>query len=780
MGKRSLKLYYAGFIALFLCVFCLKDIIAQSQPAVLKYRIGNVQIIGIDDQYKQDRVRNTARLFPGQEKIYEDFGQAVKMLWNTGNYRNIQIKTEEQTGNLMHITIYIEENPQLDFVRFFGNQEVKEDELKTALNYYPSQYISEFWIRNAKQRLKDFYYEKGFLLAEVDVDSTEAVTPDRIALVFNVNEGEKVKLKKIFYEGNETFTDGKLRKQFKETKQDGWFSGGDFSPSFFKEDKKLLVDFYRKNGFRDMEVVGDSIYYGEDRKSMFLVVKVREGIRYYYRNIDFVINEDEFGVNVIRQLFGISKGDVYDAEKMEKGVEAVNGFVNDFGYLNALVNIPEQPVGIDSVDVTLYMDEGNIVTIDMIEIRGNTKTKEKVIRREIDLLPGEKYSQDKMIRSITDIQRLNYFAKVMPNVGMTDDVDKINLIFEVEEKSTDTANMAAGYSERDGMIGSLGLAMNNFMGNGQQLSLDWQFGRIYRAFQIGFTEPYLFDTPTMAGFSIYDMRRGGSYYGYNLESEGITLRLGRRLSWPDDWFLGNWYFEYSRNRYYNIQDDSVLRQFFIGRENTTRAAITQIMARDSRRFNPEFYEGGSRIALSTTFSGKFLGGTEHFLKNVLSMEWYYRTFWEFVFYNKSEFGWINSLSSDDYISPQDLFFLGGSALSLGTSLRGYKERSVGPMTPDGYPLGGKAMTKFSSELRFQMSESPTIYGLFFAEVGNNWHDNSFIDYFDLKRSAGAGIRLFLPMVGMLGIDFGYGFDNYDQYGNKKGKWMPQFQFGRGF
>jgi outer membrane protein insertion porin family len=484
--------------------------------------------------------------------------------------------------------------------------------------------------------------------------------------------------------------------------------------------------------------------------------------------------------------FNIKKGDVYNSERIGKALFIIQQEYSNIGYLKAGIEAPERPVGIDSVNIQFNVVEKTPVTVNRIDIKGNTKTKEKVIRRELKIKPGDIFNYAKLTRSFRDISILNYFSNIGQEFKFIDEErTALDLTITVEEKSTDTANMSAGFSQRDGMIGALGLSMNNLMGNGQQLYIDWQFGRIYRSFQIGFTEPWLFDTPTSGGFSIFDVHRGGEFYGYEQDSKGITFRVGRRLKWPDDYFRGDWYFEYSNNRYSNVQNGLNLSQYLI-REKTTQVSITQIIMRSSQgnEKNPaiaaEFPSNGSTVSFSSQYSGGILTGTENFIKFTLNTDWYTPALYHFVLYQNVLMGLIKNLDPKYNLSPQELFFLGGSALTIGTALRGYDDRMVGPLSEDNsWPLGGQALLKATTELRFNISRNPTIYGLFFAEAGNNWLNISYTNPFDLKRSTGAGLRFFMPMLGMVGFDIAYGFDNYTSPGKRRG-WMPHFQFGRGF
>lgn len=743
--------------------------------------LGSVRVEG-NTSIDEDLIKLLSELLPLPKDVYgEDFSNAVKLLWELDSFSDIQIFADNPEDKIINVVIKVKEYPSLNSIQFVGNDKTSDEKMRNLVNLFPGSKISPSRIHNSTQNIKSDYIEKGYLLAEIDAQTVFLEEENKVDLVFNINEGEKVKIKSITFEGNENYSDKELRKQFDKTKQDGLFRGGDFDKVEYEDDKKKLIRFYNKEGYRDASVISDSISFSDDKKKMNISVRVDEGIQYYFRNITYEGN-GQIDTEVLQEIANINKGDIYNYEKLLKSMDEIQQIYYNNGHLFTQINFPERPVGVDSVDVRFVLFEGVPVKVNRVNIIGNTKTKEKVIRREIDILPGDIFNYTKVERSIRDLSVLNYFGNLDFDVIVLDTAN-VDVKFIVEEKSTDTANMSAGFSQRDGLIGSLGLSMNNFMGNGQQVSIDWQFGKIFRSFRIGFTEPYLFDTNTLAGFSVFDIRRGGDFYGYDQESKGATIRLGKRLRWPDNFFRGDWFFEFSKNNISNVRSDLDLQRFLIS--NSTRVSVSQIISRDSRSNfkNPgiaaEFPANGSTLSLSTQFSGGPLGGSEDFMKYRFNTEWYTPAFLGFVLFNNMQLGFIHDFSSQGSVSPQELFFMGGSALSIGTSLRGYDERSVGPTSRDGFALGGKTMMKLSTELRFNLSQRPTIYGLFFAEAGNNWRDVTFTDPFDLKRSVGAGIRLFMPMLGMIGFDIGFGFDNFDEFGNRKG-WLPHFQFGRGF
>ncbi|MFQ6115829.1 MAG: outer membrane protein assembly factor BamA, partial [bacterium] len=482
----------------------------------------------------------------------------------------------------------------------------------------------------------------------------------------------------------------------------------------------------------------------------------------------------------LNSFLDFTTGDVYNKEKIEKAVfERIGSLYYDAGYIYATITPQEKPVSRDTVDIYFRVIEGNAVKINKIYITGNTKTKEKVIRRELRIRPGDTFSREALIRSQRDIFVLNYFADVKPDVQPISD-ELVDIVLDVEEKSTDTANMSAGFSERDKLIGSIGVTMNNFLGNGQILSFDWNFGRAFRSFQISFTEPWFLDTPTLVGISLYDTKRDSRFIGYDQRSQGASVRFGRRLRWPDNFFRADWIYRIDRTNLSNfsetikqINPNGIVTQDW----PLTTSGITQIITRNSLD-RPEFPTSGSRFSISTELAGGPLGGNVNFHKYIIQNDWFSPIFFNFVLFNSFQAGYIEGFGKDEENIPfLEFFFMGGEGLSRSIPLRGYDDPLSGRVTQE----GGKVMFKYTTELRFPISPNPTIFGLAFAEAGNTWLSLSETDFFDLRRSVGVGVRIFMPMLGILGFDYAYGFDNFDpETGTKFGKWKPHFVFGRSF
>ncbi len=717
-------------------------------------------------------------LTPGSEITSEDIQKAIRNLWSLNLFSDIKIIIDKEVAGGLYLTIRVEEYPRLEKIELLGNKKIKKNDIDEELNFYRGQVLSDYQINKARRKLKKMYAEKGFLLAEINTEIYDSESEGKVILRFVIDEGNKVQVEEINFFGNQNFSDGKLRKQMKETKEDRWWRGADFDEIKYEQDLQKIIEFYQKEGFRDAEIVKDSVYYDESKKDLFIDITIREGNQYYVGDITWEGNQ-LFSEERLHSMLGFDEGDVYNSEKIQKAlVERLGSLYYDSGYIYSRIDPRERPVAKDTVDIHFTVTEGNPVKVNLIHIGGNTRTKEKVIRRELRIAPGQTFSKAALERSQREVWVLNYFSDVKLDYWPVGE-DKIDLKFTVEEKSTDMANMSAGWSERDKIIGSIGVAMNNLFGNGQRLSFDWNFGRYYRSFQISFTEPWLLDTPTLAGFSFYDTHRDSYWIGYKQQSTGGSLRFGKRLRWPDNYFRGDWIYRADRTELSDFVESirNTNPRNIVGQEwPLISSSITQIISRNSLN-RPEFPTEGSEVSFSSEFAGGLLGGNVGFQKYILSASWFTPAFWKLILYNHTIAGFIDGWKKDSKIPYLEYFFLGGEGLSRSTPLRGYDD----PLAGYAISAGGNVMLKYTTEIRFQIIPNPTMFGLVFAEAGNTWESVSDTDPFDLKRSIGIGARVFMPMIGIIGFDYAYGFDNYDsKTGERFGQWKPHFVFGKSF
>lgn len=758
-------------------------------------------------------IRYTAGLREGENIAPGDFSRAVKRLWQLGLFSDIQIRMDDETDDGLILTIVVKENFILGEVRYEGNKKIKEKKFNEELELRSGMRIRPNLMNETIRKMEGLYADDGYLLVDIDAEIEE---PENLSetssakkkqtrdLVFNIRENKKVKLRKIIFEGNEQFSSFKLRRELKETKMQRWylFWRSHFDEKKFEEDKLNLVNFYRNSGYRDATIVSDSVYYNADNKAMTILIRINEGPQYSYRNFTWdgnsLYTEDELG-----RALDLSKGEKYNEEEFNIAVyERMHGLYMDRGYIYSNLTPKFTPIGKDSLDIHFEITENHKVYIRNIYVLGNDKTRENVIRRELHVYPGDVFNRQLLQRSARELFILNYFGNVVPDVVPVDE-DEIDLEITVEEKSSDRANANVGYSGVYGLMGGGGIEFNNFRGLGQQLVMSYNVGSQqslnyysqnqvakYESFSVRFMDPMIFDTPNRVGFSFYNSFRGRSMsYGIPLDIQvvGGSVQWGRRFKWPDDYFRGYWVLNSSIKSYDGAQND--IDTYAGGLDKTRGLGITQVISRDSRD-RQEFTSRGSHFTWETTLSGGPLGGNEDFFKHVLNLEWYTPTFWKFVLMSSLKMGVVEALTSKEkrsIIPFDEKFIMGGNGIPYGNMLRGYTENSIGPKSSSGNTVPGTMMMRFVSEIRVPFSENPVIYGLMFAEAGNVWNANSMSEPFSiprsgplsLKRSAGFGIRFFMPMIGMLGFDMGYGFDDNAGDGNPDG-WNYTIIFGQTF
>lgn len=744
----------------------------------------SVKILGLSVEGNKtvdaSMIRLSSGLNIGSEVTGDAVQEAIRQLWRLSLFSDVQILVDRELADGAYLTIHVEEHPRLEKVEIEGNKKLKKDDIESILNFYPGQVVSPTLISRAKSKIYDKYKEKGYLLAKIKANQYVSRSDSaRVLVRFVFEEGNKVQIEQINFHGNTRFADKKLRKQMKGTKEDRWWRGADFDKEKYAEDQGKLLDFYFNHGYRDAEILRDSLYYSPDQSDMFVDIWLHEGEQYTFGDITWAGNT-VFPTEVLAGNLGFAKGEVYSKKKLDEALQKrIGTLYYDRGYIYAQVEPTEVPADNQVLNIDFSVSEGKQARINEIHIVGNTRTKEKVIRRELKILPGDTFSRTLLERSQREVWMLNYFGNVEPNVKPIDE-EKVDLEFKVEEKSTDTANMSAGYSEVDKFIGSVGLAMANLFGNGQRLSTDWNFGRYYRSFNISFTEPWLRDTPTLAGASVYDTKRDAAYYGYKQESRGFSLRIGRDLSWPDNFFRGDWIYGLDEttlsdfNSYYVAANpNGIVTQKW----PLTSSSITQIFTRNSLD-RPEFPTAGSEVTLTNELSGTFLGGNVDFHKHTLRMDWFMPAYWKFVLYSSFQAGYMETIGDKSSIPYLEYFFMGGDGLSRSIPLRGYDD-PLGESTSY-IESGGKSYLKYTAELRIPIAPNPTIFALIFGEAGKVWSDFRHADPFTMKRSVGIGGRVYMPMVGIIGFDYGYGFDRVDANGNSDPKWKMHFVFGRSF
>lgn len=716
--------------------------------------------------------------------------KAIKNIWQRRQFSDVQILVERIVGNSVYLIIKVVELPRISSIEIHNNKELSRDEILKTINKNLGDIISKYDLYLIQENIKKKYKEEGRLFVKVETETKPSDSTGFVHLIITIDEGVEYKVKSIQFFGNEAFTDSELESVFEDSKTKSWWQiwrSAKFEPTKYEKDKELLINFYKNNGFIDFEILYDSVVFDDVNEAVHLKIFVNEGKKFYIRNIYFIGNST-FPAEVLLNRLDIKKGDLYNYEKFQKNLngnqentDAMSLYL-DNGFLFARAEVQETRVEPDSIDITIIISEGNRVTIRKVDIVGNTKTKDKVIRRELYTYPGDYFNRSAIIKSIKALGLLNYFnpETLRPDVKAVDNT-KVDIVYYVEERPTDTFNASIGFAGSFGLTGSIGFSFNNFSiteplkgGAGQLFNFNAEFGQAnrFQTFAIGFTEPWLFDEPTTIGFNIYDSRIN---YNFDLRRTGIGINLGRRVRWPDDYFRVDFGFRFQRN---NVGSgiSSYYRQGI-----NTEFTFSQALSRISLD-NIFFPTSGSKFSLSYDFAMGSLGlGTTDYFKTQMRFEVNEPILKIYdqprvVLNLSSSWGYITGFKSDTTISPIELFYMGGSGVSgfAVTPLRGYPDESIGPRG------GGKVQAKHTAELRFAITLNPMpIYVYGFAEAGNVWSKLSSTDPFNLKRSAGIGVQIFFQAIGVIGFSYGYGFDKTDDTGQISG-WKFLFHLNQPF
>ncbi|MDT9546402.1 MAG: outer membrane protein assembly factor BamA [Chlorobium phaeovibrioides] len=741
----------------------------------------------------------------------------MQYLWNLGHFSDISLETAKPGSSSTSLTFRVVELPILDNITFKGNKKIKVTELEKTAALITGKTVTEQELVTAANKIEKLYATKGYLTAGAEFKLQKATKTNHYQALYTISEGSKVSIDKITFHGNAAFDQGKLRGVLKETSQNSWWRRIFGSPKLDRdklaEDKNLLVEFYRNNGYRDARVLRDEISYTKNKKGLYLNIYLNEGPKYSIRKITWIGNTKDFAsTEILNTTFAVQKGDLYNAKKIEERLNYsqdntdVSSLYLDRGYLSFRAKLEERVVQPDSVDLTVYLTEGEQYQLNAINIKGNTKTKDHVIRRELHTVPGDMFSRKNVVRSIRELNMLNYFnpETLTPDVNPNEKDNTVDLTYNVEEKQTDTFNASVGYSGV-GFTGALGVTFNNFSlkdifkseaykpiphGDGQKLSFQWQFGNDdYSTLALSVTEPWAFGTPTSVGFSAFTTHRSYDYTDDGednpdvIDQYGATISVGKRLTWPDDYFSINWKlkFLHSEGGFLSFMDE------VNAPDQADEISITQTISRNSID-NPIYPRRGSNNSISAQLAGGVLPGTVDFYKFTGSSSWFIPVTKKFVWNLATQHGYMSTFNDDDYIPYTEYFYMGGSGMSsLQTvPLRGYDDRSLGTQigsdsTSELY--GGKIYSKFTTELRYPLTLSSTasVYALTFLEAGGLWEKSSAVNFSDLKKSAGVGLRLYLPIIGQVGLDYGYGFDAIAKEPEKsKQGWVFLFSFGTSF
>lgn len=826
-----------------------------------EYTIAGIEVTGLSILDKNAMVSLTGLKVGDKIKIPGDaISNAIRSLWKHGLVGDVTIQVDKIEGSNVYLNILLAERPRLTDFYFTGINKSQESGLKEDLTLIRGRIVTESMIRNTETAVRKYFVKKGFLNTEVKIhQQKDTLNRDGIRLQIAVNPKSKVKIEHISFSGNKNLSDASLKKKMKGTKERprfalhrtimseilsrkprdyfdstykvGWpevkefladnvklnvFVSSKFIQSDFEDDKNKVIEYFNSKGYRDAEIISDTIY-ANDHRTINIDFKVHEGPKYYFRNIiwtgNYIYTDKQLGA-----VLGINKGDVYNRDLIQKkltfnpkGLD-ISGLYMDDGYLFFQIHDVEVAVAGDSIDIEMRIVEGEQATINEVTITGNDRTSDHVIRRELSTIPGQKFRRSDLIRTQQKLGQLGYFAADKINQTMVPNPANgtVDIEWIVEEQSNDQVELSGGWGGYYGFVGTLGLTFNNFslrniphfenwkplpVGDGQRLSLRAQAnGRSFQSYSFSFTEPWLggrkphsFTVSLSSSFqrNLYTQR---SDIDQRLQVHSISVGLGRLLEWPDNYFtLTNSvaYVRYILNDWYSG----------LGYENGVSNSITfnTTLSRNSID-NPMYPAQGSTVSLSLTLT------PPHSLWRDIDYEtadpadkykWieYHKWMFDAKYYlpldskkklvleAKAHFGFIGQYTQEAGIGPFERFYLGGDGLAGGFNsfllgqevigLRGYPNNSLTPPYFDAslnsqrdVLAGGIVYDKLGLELRYPVTtgNAATIYGFSFVEAGNNWNNYDDFNPFTMYKSAGFGARIFMPAFGLIGLNWAYGFD----------------------
>jgi outer membrane protein insertion porin family len=689
------------------------------------------------------------------------FDQDLKALWKTGKFEDVQLSMVPLSDDTLRLLIQVEEKPLLSTVAVRGQQAFPDKQLLQESGLAAGSPYDLFLADKAAEKIANFYREKEYYQVEV---GTETIPADgQVALTFIVNEGLKVKVTQILVTGNQAFAAGDI-KGVMETKEAGWFVGGVYKEETFIIDLKKILLRYAKEGYlkakllgygiEDIdlhrpEIVAEALAVNADTKEMTISLRVEEGIQYKIRNLT-VSGNIIFSQEELLGRMALRPGAVMDRLVFEQDMQMVRMAYAEKGYIFSDIT-PEMEYSDDAgaVDVSIIVREGSIARVERVDIRGNSTTKDKVIRRELMVEPGEPFDSRSIQRSRENISNLGFFQDVKVTTEPGSSPAEQVLVFEVVERQTGTISLGAGYSSVDYLMGYLQLTQANLFGNGQSVSLQWELGSLRQSWQMSFTEPWLFDAPVSFGVDVWNIskRRGYSGQLYNLLSQGGDIRLGRRF---DDYWKGYLTYKLESDEYTDL-DTSVLRSYPEGRNDIS--SITPAVIFDSRDniFDPTT---GTYHRFSLEVAGGPLGGDNNFFKYLYDGSYYMPLIWQFVLALHgeagNEYGYDFGVTGLTDVPPAERFRLGGT-----DSVRGYGEGVFGQNF-----IGGGGRFKLCTNIELHYPIIGPLKGVAFLDAGNVWERMSdFTRNPHVYKGTGVGFRLTVPgTVILIRFDFGYPLD----------------------
>ncbi|MEQ8323428.1 MAG: outer membrane protein assembly factor BamA [Vicingaceae bacterium] len=796
-----------------------------------KYEIGGVTVKGADF-FDHNALKSISGLRVGKEIEVpgKEVSEAIKNLWNQKLFSDIKISIDRIEGRYIYLFIDVKTMPRLSKFKITGVKKGDVDDIRESIQLIRGKVLTEDVLIETQNKIRKFYVDKGRLNAEVEISQESDTTlNNHVILNIRIKKNKRVKIHDVIIKGNKSIKEKKLRKVMKNTKQNKGFtplSTSKFKRPGYEIDKKALIKRYQEEGFRDARILRDTVI-RKNAKRINVSIEIEEGRRYYFRDIRWIGNT-KYKTETLNKILGIEKGDVYNQKLMEQRLQQdpkgrdISTLYLDDGYLFFNVTPVEVMVDGDSIDFEIRIYEGRQARINRVWVSGNTKTNDHVIMREVRTVPGNLFSRSDIMRTHRELAQLNYFDPEKANQNITPDPENgtVDIEYIVEEKPSDQIELSGGWGGGQ-IVGTLGLSFNNFSarnffkkgawnplpsGDGQRLSLRAQTsGPIYQFYSMSFTEPWLggrkrnsltvsfyHQVSTNGQRKTISDELGNEIRNPNRQAllmYGVSVGLGKQLQWPDDYF--SWYNEVSY-QYYILEN---WNQFFFTNGISKNLSFKTEIARNSIDA-PIYPRTGSRVSLGLEFTPPWSMVNDvdyttatideryefvEFHKWTFKVDWYNRLAGDLVLNTKFGYGFLGFYNKDLGQSPFERFYVGGDGLSGGINLesreivgmRGFENQQLSAQG------GSSIVSKYTVELRYPLTLNPTatIYGLTFAEAGNAWERFADFRPFAVYKSVGFGVRIFMPMFGLLGIDYAWRLDEIPGVTNPNKRGIFHFTIG---
>lgn len=794
-----------------------------------EYILGGITVTGLR-KFSESTVKVFTGLKDGQViKLPGDkLTSAIKKLYESKQFSNVDVYLAKIDGNTVYLQFDVKELPQLNNVTFTGLSKSKTKKLVKETDLKTGAMVTDNLVVTSKNLIRKQFTDKGFLKTEVAIETqVDSSDINSVNMTVNINRGKKIKIKNIIFKGNKALSDAKLRSAMKNTRRrfpGRFWKASKYIDEKYEEDLESILDKYSRLGYRDARILSDKLTWN-DNNTINLEIELEEGRQYRFGEIIYVGNK-QYTDEQLNKILKIQKGDLYNGSVLKERIsgdgtptsEDIQTLYQDSGFLFSSVNAVETKVVNDSITVEIRIREDEQATIKKVTVVGNDKTNDHVIFRELRVKPGALFSRTEIIRSIRELGQLGFFdTNVVPDVKPDYQNKTADIEFTVVEKGGSQIELQGGYGGGS-FIGTLGLSFNNFslrnifnkeaykplpMGDGQSLSLRLQSSRTFNTYSFSFTEPWLGGRrPQSLSFSIYSSkqfqlnpRTFDVDRSRNLGILGASIGLGKRLQWPDDFFSLSQTISYQN---FTLNDYG----FRVGSDVLSNGSLNNlsynvVLSRNSAGPSLIFPTRGSTFSIGAklTFPYSLLGNRDYdnisvaekykwleYYKLTYKGKWYTKLAESLVLMTNTEIGFLGFYNRELGHSPFERYFVGGDGIAQfqldgreTVGIRGYENNRLSSID------GGTIYNKYQLELRYSITDKPSasIYTLGFIEAGNSYDNFSTFNPFDVKRSAGLGIRVFMPAFGLLGIDFAHGFDTLPGTNSKSG-WQTHFIIGRQF